>query len=106
MSYRASVRPSKTVASAVLSAALALAALPGLAGSRSLSPDQALDAAAFQAVTVPASPSRTAAEGGRLDAAFRGDGYIDGSSYFEEPGQARSVPTKAAVKVTASKSTW
>jgi hypothetical protein len=100
------VRPSKTVASAVLSAVLALAALPGLAGSRSLSPDQAIDAAAFQAVEPGGWPLRAAAAGGPLDPAQRADGFIDGETYFEEPGQPQAVPRKATVKVPASKSTW
>lgn len=106
MAYGGGVRPSKTVASAVLSAVLALAALPGLAGSRSLSTDQIIDAAAFQAVGPGSWPSRSPVAGGPLDPAQRSDGFVDGESRFQEPGQPQAVPRKPAVKVTTSKSTW
>ena len=106
MSYGAAVRPSKTVAGAVLSAVLALAALPGLAGSRSLSSDQVIDAAAFQTVEPGAWAGRPPLAGGPLDPARRADGFIDGETYFEEPGQPQAVPKKASVKVPTSKSTW
>lgn len=90
----------------MLSAVLALAALPGLAGSRSLGPDQLIDAAAFQAVNVGAWPSRAPAAGGPLDPAVRSDGFIEGDSYFQEPGKAGAPPVKPAVKVPAGKSAW
>lgn len=104
MSYGASVRPSKTVASALLSAVLALAALPGLAGSRTLTPEQAIDAAAFQSVLVGSWPGRSTAPGGPLDAAQRSSGHLEADASFQEPGQAGSVPVKAKVSVPASKS--
>ncbi len=106
MSYGDPVRPSKTVAGAVLSAVLALAALPGLAGSRSPSSDQTIDAAAFQTVDGGTWPNRSPVVGGPLDPALRSDGFIEGETYFEEPGVANAAPVKATVKVPASKFTW
>ncbi len=104
MSYRDRVRPSKTVASALLSAVLALAALPGLAGSRTLHPEQALDAAAYQSVIVGSWQGRSAAPGGPLDPALRSTGFVDIDGTFEEPGQGGTTPAKAAVSVPSSRS--
>lgn len=104
MAYRGRVRPSKTVASALLSAVLALAALPGLAGPRTLHPEQALDAAAYQSVIVGSWQGRSTAPGGPLDPALRSAGFVDHESTFEEPGQAATTPAKAAVTVPGSKS--
>jgi hypothetical protein len=104
MSYRAAVRPSKTVAGAVLSALLALAAVPGLARTAEPVRDQDLDAAAFQAVIDPRPGPAFAA--GPLDPAVRGDGYLETGAQFVEPGQTRAVPSKPTVKVPLSKSTW
>jgi hypothetical protein len=104
MSYRAAVRPSKTVAGAVLSALLALAAVPGLArtGEAVRGPD--LDAAAFRSVT-DAQPGWLF-QTGPLDPALRSAGFVDEAARFVEPGETRSAPSKPAVKVPASKSTW
>ena len=55
MPYRRPVRPSRTVAIAVLTAALALGALPGLAGSREPSREQPVDAASFRDVNLAAA---------------------------------------------------
>ena len=49
------VRPSRLVVGSVLIAALALVALPGLAGSRVPSPVEPLPASAFQPLAVPAN---------------------------------------------------
>jgi len=105
MSYGAGVRPTKTVAGAALTAVLALAALPGLAGSRSLSTAQDLDAAAFQSVNVGVWPSRPPVVGGPLDPGSRSDGFIDAGDSFQEPGQTRTTPSRPAVRPPASKST-
>jgi hypothetical protein len=104
MSYRAAVRPSNTVAGAVLSALLALAAVPGLADSREPSLVQDLDPAAFQVIGEPRADWSVLTD--PLDAAMRSGSFIDGDSRFEEPGETRTVPTKPTVKVPASKSTW
>lgn len=98
------MRPSKTVASALLSAVLALAALPGLAGSRTLTPDQAVDAAAFQSVLVGSWSGQSTAAGGPLDAAQRSGGFLEADDTFREPGQVSTTPAKAKVTVPVSKS--
>jgi hypothetical protein len=49
------VRPTRLVAGAALTAALALVALPGIAGSRNPSSPSAIDPAAFQQISVPAN---------------------------------------------------
>ena len=54
----------------MLTAALALVALPGLAGSRAPNPVEPVPAVAFQQLTVPADESRSTASIGLLDDAF------------------------------------
>src|SRR6476661_8088856 len=83
-----SVRPSRTVVGSVLTAALALAALPGLAGS---TPPRAIDpipASAFQPLSVPANDTRSAGSIAGLDAAFVSGGVMDASTTLIEPGAA------------------
>jgi hypothetical protein len=104
VSYRVAVRPSKTVAGAVLSALLALAAVPGLARTGEEIRDQGLDAAAFQSV-IGARPGWVFADE-PPDPAMRSDGYVADGAQFIEPGESRSVPAKPAVKVRAATSTW
>jgi hypothetical protein len=103
MSYRPGVRPSKTVAGAVLSAMLALAAVPGLADSHEPSAAADLDPAAFRVVLEPRAD--WSADAG-LDPTRRSGSFIDGNTRFEEPGESRTVPAKPRVKVPASASTW
>jgi hypothetical protein len=104
MSYRAGVRPSKTVAGAVLSALLALAAVPGLARTGEAAREQDLGAAAFQAVrdTRPG----WSFDPGPPDAARRAARDLVDGSRFVEPGETRSAPSKPSVKVPTGKSTW
>src|SRR5689334_4018607 len=102
MSYRAAVRPSKTVAGAVLSALLALAAVPGLARTGEAVREPELGPAAFQAV-IDTRPAPIV-EAGPLDPAMRADGYVEGDSRFVERGQSRTVPSKPTVKLPTSKS--
>ena len=78
------------VAGAALTAALALAALPGIAGSAGPTPVSAIDPAAFQSIQVQAF----AAAGGtvaRLDSAYASAGRGDSGMSFIEPGEARTV---------------
>jgi hypothetical protein len=86
------VRPRKLVAVAVLTAAVALVALPGLAGSRSPRPDQPLDAAAFQTVSVNAITGGSAPDVDPLDSAYRSDGFLTADSTFIEPGDDQTAP--------------
>jgi hypothetical protein len=100
MPYRRCVRPSRTVAVAVLTAALALGALPGLAGSHEPSRDQALDAASFRdvilaaagdrAIGTIAAPDRANAAAGRLDAssAFSASAAAPGDGPVDRPAMA------------------
>ena len=82
------MRPSRLVAGAALTAALALGALPGIAGSAGLTPASAIDPAAFQSVQVPAI---AAAEdvAGSFDGTYRSAGRIDETTVLTEPGDPK-----------------
>lgn len=84
------MRPRPLVASAALTAVLALVALPGLVGSRTPTPWPSAEAAAFQAVLIPAS-DRSALPVGSLDAAHRASGALAADSVLIEPGQGRQA---------------
>ena len=89
MRYRAPiVRPTRLVAGAALTAALALVALPGIAGSAGPTPASAIDPAAFQSVQVPAI---VAAEdvAGSFDGTYRAAGRIDAATVLTEPGDPK-----------------
>ena len=76
----------------MLTAAIALVALPGLAGSRSPRPEQPLEAAAFQTVPVNAISGGPTLEVEPLDSAYRSNGYVTSDSAFIEPGEVQTVP--------------
>jgi hypothetical protein len=78
----------------VLTAALALVALPGLVGSRAPSPIEPVPAGAFQQLTIPADDSRSTVSIGPLDAAFISEGSLAADSAIIEPG---TVQTDAAL---------
>jgi hypothetical protein len=82
------VRPTRLVAGAALTAALALGALPGIAGSAGPTPASAIDPAAFQSVQVPAI---VAAENvaGSFDGTYRSAGRIDATTVLTEPGDPK-----------------
>ena len=96
------VRPAKTVAGAALTAALALAALPGIAGSAGPSPTVSVDPSAFQSVLVPAIAS-TELDVEPLDDSLRAANSIDASTVLAEPGKApvRVIPARPHVSVPA-----
>jgi hypothetical protein len=75
------------VVGSVLTAALALVALPGLVGSRAPSPLEPVPPSAFQSIQVPANAPRSIAIGG-LDPAYASAGAIDGNAPFIEPATA------------------
>src|SRR5262245_55882401 len=83
------MRPSRTVARAVLTAALALGALPGLAGSHQSSPERPIDAAAFRQVNLASSLDRSGASIAALDAAALSAATLDDTSKFSEGADAR-----------------
>jgi hypothetical protein len=88
------VRPSRLVVGPVLIAALALVALPGLAGSRVPSPLEPLPASAFQPLSVPANNARSMLKIGPLEAAHASAGALEQDAPFIEPGEApRNGPT-------------
>jgi hypothetical protein len=96
------VRPAKTVAGAALTAALALAALPGIAGSAGPSPSVSVDPSAFQSVLVPAIAS-TELDVEPLDDSLRAANEIEASTVLAEPGKApvRVIPVRPSVSVPA-----
>jgi hypothetical protein len=72
----------------VLTAALALVALPGIAGSRAPSPIEPIPAGAFQPLSVQAFGSRSTVSIGSLDRAFDSAGLLEADAKFIEPGTA------------------
>jgi hypothetical protein len=82
----------------VLTAALALGALPGLAGSHEPSPDRPIDAAAFRQVILASTLDRSGATIAALDPARLSAGTLDGSSKFSE-GADKRVTFRARAKV-------
>jgi hypothetical protein len=80
------------VASAALTAGLALVALPSLVGSRTPGRMPVLEAAAFQPVIAIADDARTATGLVTLDAAHRSAGYLAADQALSEPGADRAAP--------------
>jgi hypothetical protein len=72
----------------VLTAALALVALPGIAGSRAPSPIEPIPAGAFQPLSVQAFGTRSTISIGSLDSAFDSAGVLEADTTFIEPGVA------------------
>ena len=72
----------------MLIAALALVALPGLAGSRAPRPVEPIPVSAFQSLSVPANDPRPALSIGPLDRAFVSEGVVTSADVFIEPGDA------------------
>ncbi len=79
------------VVGAVLTAALALGALPGIAGSAGPTLAAVVDPAAFQSVQVPAFAAAEHAVGS-LDSSYLSAARIDSSTVFTEPGTAVAAP--------------
>ncbi len=94
---------------AVLTAVLALAALPGLVGSRTPSPDEQVPAAAFRSVALDASEDGSSPAVRPFDAAFRSAGYMTAQTTLIEPA-ARQVAPPARPRVrqptTSAGSAW
>ena len=104
------MRPSQTVARAALTAALALAALPGLVGSQQPTPNRPVDVAPFEQLTLARAAERHQPGTVVLDAAGRSDGALDTAEAFAEPGadgvavlQGRAAPQ---LKVTTESWDW
>jgi hypothetical protein len=71
----------------VISTALALVALPGLAGSRVPSAIEPVPAGAFQSYSVPAREARSPITIAGLDPADRSVGVVDADTTIFEPGE-------------------
>ena len=94
---------------AVLTAVLALAALPGLVGSHTPSPDQQVPAAAFRSIIVDASEGGSSPAIRPMDAAYRSDGYMTGEATLIEPAAEQAPPpARPSVRqpATSSGSAW
>jgi hypothetical protein len=76
------------VAGAALTAALALVALPGIAGSRSPSSASIVDPAAFQPIQVPANAIGRPIDIGPLDPSYASAAVLDDSAIFVQLGDA------------------
>jgi hypothetical protein len=76
------------VVGSVLTAALALAALPGLAGSRVPYAMEPVPAVVFQSLSVPASDPSSALSIAGLDGGFLSAGFVHEAAPFIEPGDA------------------
>ncbi len=99
------------VAGAVLTAVLALVAVPGLVVSRPPSPPTTLEAAAFQAVRLAAPAARSTPAIGRLDPSFASAGMLArGDRLVEppEPGAEAGPAGRPVVRVAAPRAgfTW
>jgi hypothetical protein len=78
----------------VLTAALALVALPGLAGSRVPSPIEPVPASVFQPLDIRADDTRSTTSIVALDDAHASEGRIEALSSIAEPGAAANpVPS-------------
>jgi hypothetical protein len=80
------VRPTKLVAGAALTAALALVAMPGIAGSRSPSAPSVVDPAAFQPIQIPANAAARPLPIAPLDPAMNSAGRVEADTSFVTPG--------------------
>jgi hypothetical protein len=83
----------------VISTALALVALPGLAGTRVPSAIEPVPAGAFQPYSVPAREARSPITIAGLDPADRSVGVIDAGTTIFEPGEERDVGSTERVSV-------
>lgn len=88
----------------VLIAALALVALPGLAGSRVPNPVEPLPASAFQPLSVPASSARSTVSIDPLDPAHAAAGLLAEDAAFIEPGKAPDTGPTARVRLNQPES--
>lgn len=87
------------VVGSVLTAALALVALPGLAGSRAPRVIEPLPVGAFQQLEISAIGSRSDIAIRPLDPTFRSAGALDASTTFVEPGEPLDTSDLAKPKI-------
>jgi len=108
MPYRRDVRPSRTVAVAALTAALALGALPGLAGSREPSREQPMTAAAFRDVILAASGASLIEEIPAPDSTYASAGGLEAGTPFQDAptDAAAAAPERAAAALPRVSAAW
>lgn len=97
------------VARAALTAALALGALPGLAGSYEPSPDRPIDAAAFRQVILASTLDRSGAAIASLDAAALSAGSLGPAATFSEGSASRAAlrgRSKVSLPAVTPASSW
>ncbi len=92
MPYRRVVRPSRTVAIAALTAALALGALPGLVGSREPSREQPIDAAMFRDVILAVAGGRSIDTISAPDLSYAAAGHLNPASAFRDAASGAAAP--------------
>ena len=87
-----------TVAGPALTAALALVALPGLAGSAAPSVAEAVPVGALQPLSVPASRSRLPVAVADLDGGYLSNGVLQATTPLVEPDEHpdRTLPERAS----------
>lgn len=93
----------------MLTAALALVALPGQVGSRNPSPDGPVPAAALQTLRLDAAEDGPSLTIRQLDPAFESANAVSpDTTIVERPDTAATLPTAArpSVKVPSAKSGW
>lgn len=96
------VRRQSLVASVALTAALVtLVALPGAAGSQTLSSVRPLTAEAFQPVRLPASNDGSPQVIRPIDAAYESAGHVDVTATLIEPGTSNAPAGRSTVKLPA-----
>src|SRR5215213_8199210 len=101
------MRPSRTVARAALTAALALGSLPGLVGSHEPSSDGPIDPAAFRQVILANLGNRPAAAVALSSDAEVSDGALAPDTTFIETGpRTVSVGPRARVALPAVSPAW
>ena len=102
------MRPSKTVARAALTAALALGALPGLVGSHEPSQDRPIAAALFEQVDLATTRDRLSTGLLVPDAAGLSAGALDRIAIFSEPAadEASGPDDRAQPTLKSPKADW
>ena len=101
------MRPSRTVAGAALTAALALGSLPGLVGSHEPSPEVPIDAAAFRQVILATLGNRPLEANASFDAGANSAGLLAPETKFVELGTTPApAGDRALVPVQAPVVAW
>ena len=97
------MRPTRVVAGAALTAALALVALPGIAGSQSPSAASTVDPVAFQSIQVSANVVERPIVIGPLDPSNASAAVLDESTAFVQPGaEPERIVGRPAVNLPAA----